>query len=356
MASLFSGLASPFDDSSVNKPTTPKTLPTRLPVPTTKTTSTTPLSKRLSLYGTTEDKTNEKSTQNTTTGTTTTSTTNALDLQDLNALARLRCWSMIEQCAGQVDTNHHTTLTEAGSAPLHSAICNGAPLTTIQALVVANPPSVAFPNHFGNLPLHFIAWKNKSCESLAICEFLLTYFPQAAKHVNRHGNVPLHHATNYKAHIDFIQLLWRANPTALSMKNDKGQTPLDHAIHRYGKNHDIVKMLQGSTTRNYVYQQHRQPQHQHHQPSSSPSPSTFLSAMDKLPTHHHYKTKEERRSTDSGDHRDLHVGSSFEQQQQQEDSHLPSPPSYHHEHQYSTANKEALPEIMTHTWHDVDLS
>ncbi len=177
------------------------------------------------------------------------------DLQDLNTLARLRCWNAIEQCASTVDSVHHTTFTPAGNAPLHSAISNGAPMSTIQALVVANPPSVALGNNFGNTPLHFAAWKNKYQESFAIVEFLLDYYPQSAKVLNKHGNLPLHHATNYKAHPDIVQLLYRSYPKAVHIRNDKGLTPLDLAIHRLGEKHQVVAMLKGAT-RNYVYQQH----------------------------------------------------------------------------------------------------
>lgn len=178
----------------------------------------------------------------------------AQDLQDLNSLVRLRCWSAIEQCASLVDSVHHVTLTPAGNAPLHSAISNGAPLSTIQALVVANPPSVALGNNFGNTPLHFAAWKNKYPDSFAIVQFLLEYYPQSAKVLNKHANLPLHHATNYKAHPDIVQLLYRSYPNAVRIPNDKGQTPLDLAIHRLGDKHPVVAMLKGAT-RNYVYQQ-----------------------------------------------------------------------------------------------------
>lgn len=255
------------------------------------------------------------------------SSSSPTDLHELNALARLRCWAAIEECAAQVDAIHHTTLTKAGNAPLHSAISNGAPLSTIQALVVANPPSVAFPNHFGNLPLHFVAWKNKSTEAFAVCEFLLTYYPQAARHANRHGNLPLHHATNYKAHPDLVQLLWRAYPGAIEIRNDKGQTPLDHAMHRLGKHHDVVKMLQGSTSRNFVYHQQQHSQ----QPSS-------IKYLNVVANNNHNRGL--RSQVYPEEQKDV---SSNNRETAAEDL------------RYSTA-KEALPEIKTDTWHEVDLS
>jgi hypothetical protein len=240
----------------------------------------------------------------------------ATDLQDLNTLARLRSWAAIEECAAQVDSSHHTTLTKAGNAALHTAISNGAPLSTIQALVIANPPSVAFPNHFGNLPLHFVAWKNKSSEAFAICEFLLAYYPQASRHLNRHGNLPLHHAAFYKAHPDLVQLLWRAYPNAVGIKNDKGLTPLDQAVDRHGDSHSVVKMLQGLTSRNYVYQQYQ------------PSPALYLDIIAQKIT----------RIKDQDD--------SLRQQQHHQQS--------QHTHKHSTT-QDAVPEIKIDTWHDVEL-
>jgi len=270
------------------------------------------------------------------------STAASTDLQDLNTLARLRCWSAIEQCASQIDSVHHTTLTKAGSAPLHSAISNGAPLSTIQALVVANPPSVAFPNHFGNLPLHFCAWKNKAPEAFSIGEFLLTYYPQAAKHSNRHGNLPLHHATNYKASIDVVQLLWRAYPAGVSRPNDKGLTPLDYALRRHGASHPIVLMLQGSTSRNYVYPKyHSQQQQPHDEEEGQGHPQSleglYLERIAATTTTTTTTTAVMRNNQDRHHQEDAQSQS---QQQQR--------------HRYSTA-KEALPEIQTDTWHEVDL-
>ena len=276
------------------------------------------------------------------------STGASTDLQDLNTLARLRCWSAIEQCASQIDSVHHMTLTKAGSAPLHSAISNGAPLSTIQALVVANPPSVAFPNHFGNLPLHFCAWKNKSPEAFSIGEFLLTYYPQAARHSNRHGNLPLHHATNYKASIDVVQLLWRAYPAAVSLPNDKGLTPLDYARRRYGdSDHPIVLMLQGSTSRNYVYPTYHSRSQSQQQREEEESPSLeglYLERIAATTTTTTTTTAVMRSNQDRHHQRHQEEDSQIQQQQQQQK----------HRHRYSTA-KEALPEIQTDTWHEVDI-
>ena len=278
--------------------------------------------------------------------------TASTDLQDLNTLARLRCWSAIEQCASQIDSIHHTTLTKAGSAPLHSAISNGAPLSTIQALVVANPPSVAFPNHFGNLPLHFCAWKNKSPDTFSIGEFLLSYYPQAAKHSNRHGNVPLHHAANYKASIDLVQLLWRAYPAAVSTRNDMGHTPLDYALRRHGESHAIVQMLQGSTSRNYVYPKYQSHQQQHppEEEDDRPFPeerivATTTTTTSTMPTSSRSRVVMSKSKDLYDYHQDeINVKNVNVQSQSQ--------PS--NRRQYSTA-KEALPEIQTDTWHEVDL-
>ena len=109
------------------------------------------------------------------------------DLQDLHTLAKLKCWSTIERYATTYDSIQHTTLT-AGNAPLHTAISHHAPLSVVHALVLANPPSVALPNKFGNTPLHFCAWKNKSTDAVQVAQFLLEYHPQSAKVVNKTGN------------------------------------------------------------------------------------------------------------------------------------------------------------------------
>lgn len=256
----------------------------------------------------------------------TSKTPDSQDLQDLNTLARLRCWSAIEQCASTVDSIHHITLTPAGNAPLHSAISNGAPLSTIQALVVASPTSVAVGNNFGNTPLHFAAWKNKYPESSTIVHFLLDFYPQSAKVLNKHGNLPLHHATNYKAHPDIVQLLYRAFPKAVHVRNDKGQTPLDLAIHRLGEKHSVVAMLQGDT-RNFVYQH------------------GLLSQSDLVVRHqtkHNYNNQGKPKRRDD-DHDNHDVPNDV------------SPSRLNHKYHYSTSKEDHIA-ILTDVWDEVDLS
>ena len=255
------------------------------------------------------------------------------DLQDLNALARLRCWSAIEQCASTVDSIHHVTLTAEGNGPLHSAISNGAPLSTVQALVVANPPSVARGNKFGNTPLHFVAWKNKYPDSFAIVQFLLEYYPQSAKVLNKHGNLPLHHAANYKAHPDIVQVLYRAYPKAVTIPNDQGKTPLDYANLRLTEHHPVVTLLQGTTSRNYVYVQHNNNNKANtklvgRSPNNSTGSITTASSVVSSTT-----TGTPISSKSNGHY---------------------SPQAQEDHQRYSTA-KEELTEIRTDTWHEVDL-
>jgi ankyrin repeat protein len=187
-------------------------------------------------------------------------------LQDLNHLCQQKNWSAVEKYALVYESIYHTTF-QSGSAPLHTAISNGAPLYAIQALVQANPPSVAYANIYGNLPLHFAAWKKNT--ALQVVAFLLQYYPQGACIANKAGDLPLHYATNFKASVETVQLIYQAHPAAIHVQNKKGKTPLENAKCRFiaGEDHDkVIALLQGETGKQYGV-------HEQFKPNQTPSPS-----------------------------------------------------------------------------------
>ena len=63
----------------------------------------------------------------------------------------------------------------------------------------------------------------------AFC-FLLQVFLECPPQKNNHGNIPLHYAAHYNAHIEVVEALYHAFPEAAWQKNYDSNLPLDLAV------------------------------------------------------------------------------------------------------------------------------
>jgi ankyrin repeat protein len=96
-------------------------------------------------------------------------------------------------------------------------------------------------NNYGNLPLHFTAWKKGPLE---VEKLLLKVYPEGAAQKNNHGNLPLHYAAHYNAPLEVVEALYQAYPEGATQKNNDSNTPLDLAI-ADGASPNVVALLQG---------------------------------------------------------------------------------------------------------------
>lgn len=126
---------------------------------------------------------------------------------------------------------------------MHSAASFRAPIEVAEALLEAYPEAASIPNNYGNLALHFTAWKKGPVE---VEKLLLKVFPEGAAQKNNHGNLPLHYAAHYNAPLEVVEALYHAYPEGAMQKNNDNNTPLDLAI-ADGASANVVALLQGQS-------------------------------------------------------------------------------------------------------------
>jgi ankyrin repeat protein len=126
---------------------------------------------------------------------------------------------------------------------LHSAASFRAPIEVAEALLEAYPEAASMTNNYGNLALHFTAWKKGP---LDVERLLLKVYPEGAASKNNHGNLPLHYAAHYNAPMDVVEALYNAYPEGATQKNNDNNTPLDLAI-ADGASPNVVALLQGKS-------------------------------------------------------------------------------------------------------------
>lgn len=107
----------------------------------------------------------------------------------------------------------------------------------------AYPEAAGMTNNYGNLALHFTAWKKGP---LDVEKLLLKVFPEGAAQKNNHGNLPLHYAAHYNAPLEVVEALYQAYPEGALQKNNDNNTPLDLAI-ADGASPNVVALLQGQS-------------------------------------------------------------------------------------------------------------
>jgi hypothetical protein len=112
-----------------------------------------------------------------------------------------------------------------------------------EALLEAYPEAASLTNNYGNLALHFTAWKKGP---LDVERLLLKVYPEGAAQKNNHGNLPLHYAAHYNAPLEVVEALYNAYPEGAVQKNNDNNTPLDLAI-ADGASPNVVALLQGKS-------------------------------------------------------------------------------------------------------------
>jgi SpoVK/Ycf46/Vps4 family AAA+-type ATPase len=110
-----------------------------------------------------------------------------------------------------------------------------------ESILECYPEAASMTNNYGNLPLHFTAWKKGPLE---VEKLLLKVYPEGAAQKNNHGNLPLHYAAHYNAPLEVVEALYNAYPEGSTMKNNDNNTPLDLAI-ADGASPNVVALLQG---------------------------------------------------------------------------------------------------------------
>jgi ankyrin repeat protein len=124
---------------------------------------------------------------------------------------------------------------------LHSACSFRAPIEVAEALLEAYPEAASLTNNYGNLALHFTAWKKGPVD---VEKLLLKVYPEGAAQKNNHGNLPLHYAAHYNAPLEVVEALYHAYPEGALQKNNDNNTPLDLAI-ADGASSNVIALLQG---------------------------------------------------------------------------------------------------------------
>ena len=116
--------------------------------------------------------------------------------------------------------------------PLHAA-CNSksATLQIIQLLIDAAPDSVSCVTNYGDTTLHILCKNIKRADEIAarqILKFLLEKHPEAVRHSDNRGRLPIHYA-NWRGSPEFCRVLIEAYPGSERITDGQGALPLHHA-------------------------------------------------------------------------------------------------------------------------------
>jgi ankyrin repeat protein len=127
--------------------------------------------------------------------------------------------------------------------PLMVAVQNSKASSKVaKALIKAYPEATKQANQKGQLPLHLAVHSKKAKES--VVKALLKAYPEGAHDVTHGGNTPLHEACKHGAPVDVIERLIAQCPDALKHKNDKGKLPIDQALSRKASD-KVIAVLEG---------------------------------------------------------------------------------------------------------------
>jgi hypothetical protein len=116
---------------------------------------------------------------------------------------------------------HYTKRVHSGEdSPLNVAICRGAPVEVVTALLEAYPNATTIRNrnHHNNLPCHYACLYGISSEGM---KMLLRCNPNAADVANTY-------ACLYGISSEGMKMLLRCNPNAADVANSGGMTPMQH--------------------------------------------------------------------------------------------------------------------------------
>jgi ankyrin repeat protein len=127
--------------------------------------------------------------------------------------------------------------------PLMVAVQNSKASSKVaKALIKAYPEATKQANQKGQLPLHLAVHSKKAKES--VVKALLKAYPEGAHDVTHGGNTPLHEACKHGAPVDVIERLIAQCPDALKHRNDKGKLPIDQALSRKASD-KVIAVLEG---------------------------------------------------------------------------------------------------------------
>ena len=125
-----------------------------------------------------------------------------------------------------------STLDSEGGIPMHHASCFNTNIEVIKYMHSLFEKGITLAQADGITPLHLAACQNSSP---VIMDYLLKKYPKAAFAVDIDGWLPLHCLLTRKRdemtadRIQCLRLLLAANPGAVSVKRNEGQTPFEMA-------------------------------------------------------------------------------------------------------------------------------
>jgi len=126
--------------------------------------------------------------------------------------------------------------------PLHQACALQPPADVVELLcqIYSLGLGIAEPT-FDRLPLH-VACQTMGSTSFEVIQILLDWNPEAAKHKDKFGRLPIHYACSHGASSDVVALLLQAFPASASVCDKNGWLPI-HVACRYGDDKEVVCQL-----------------------------------------------------------------------------------------------------------------
>jgi len=141
----------------------------------------------------------------------------------------------------------HTNARRTGKTPLHMLLeynkSNGTEVNTASALLLLNayPEALAVGDRFGNLPLHYVCYRQESFEAFHL--LLNASIKMGCVELkNELDGTPLHAACVNDVPAEMIQYLLEASPRTVREMNNKGDTPL-HLAFAHGASIELKNQL-----------------------------------------------------------------------------------------------------------------
>jgi ankyrin repeat protein len=120
-------------------------------------------------------------------------------------LVRMQQWKTILDHPDHFFRRRNAKYRDAdGLYPLHWACSGGAPVTIVQALLLAYPSAARKQDTEGSTPLHFAC---HYAASASVVEALVSVYPDASQRQDKYGRTPLYHAVDKSASLAVLQAL-----------------------------------------------------------------------------------------------------------------------------------------------------
>ncbi len=148
---------------------------------------------------------------------------NLCDNEEVDEIAGIQILKLLiekyPQAARHVD--------DVGDLPIHLA-CVSRSLEFCQVLIDAAPDSVHSVNYQGYTPLHYFCDNREDDdEALRILKLFIEKYPEAVRHADNRGNLPIHLVNGWNSP-EFYHVLVEAYPGSMSMPDAFGELPLHH--------------------------------------------------------------------------------------------------------------------------------